>query len=249
MATTLDRSLPGEAGSDAPRHRARLDRFIGLKRDNRDPWISRYADHIRILLPLVALIVVLAGVIGPMFGEATGLLVRQMPIEANRRDYMRMERPHFAGNSKDQRPYVVTADYAIQKTRDDKIFDLVNPKADLLDKQHRWAALTADSGKYDSKLRLLDLTGSVTLFQDKGYTLLTERARIDLDANAAYSDRPVRGHGPDAEVEAEGFHASERGDRIVFTGRSRLILKGHIDDGEAGAPDAPAPAHESPKGE
>jgi lipopolysaccharide export system protein LptC len=245
VATTQDLPLPA-AGPNAPRDRSRLDRFVGLKRDNTDPWISRYADQIRILLPVVALAVVLAGIIGPMFGEATGLLVRKMPLDANRRDYMRMERPHFAGNSKDQRPYVVTADYAIQKTREEKVFDLVLPNADLLDKKERWAALTADSGKYDSRLRLLDLAGNVTLFQDKGYTLMTERARIDLDANAAFGDRPVRGHGPDGEVEAEGFHASERGDRIVFTGRTRLILRGHSGADEPGAT---PPVDQPPKGE
>ncbi|MCW5745737.1 MAG: LPS export ABC transporter periplasmic protein LptC [Alphaproteobacteria bacterium] len=245
MAPTTDLPVPQAAGPTPPRDRSRLDRFIGLKRDNADPWISRYADHIRILLPLVALAVVLAGIIGPMFGEVTGLLVREMPLDANRGEYMRMDRPHFAGNSSDQRPYTVTADYAIQKTREDKVYDLVQPKADLLDKKDRWAAISADTGKYDTRLRLLDLAGNVTVFQDQGYTLTTDRARIDLEANAAYGDRPVRGHGPDGEVEAEGFHASERGDRLVFTGRTRLILKGH-DTGDAGPT---PPADQPPKGE
>lgn len=246
MATTHDLPALGASDPAASRDRSRLDRYIGLKRDNSDPWISRYADHIRILLPVVALAVVLAGIIGPMFGEVTGLLVRQMPVDANRREYMRMERPHFAGSNNNQQPYVVTADYAIQKTREEKVYDLFQPKADMLDKKERWAAITADTGKYDQRLRMLDLTGNVTLFQEKGYTLTTERARIDLDGNAAYSDRPVRGHGPDGEVEAEGFHASERGNRVVFTGRAKLILKGHGDSDE---PDAPAPADQPAKGE
>lgn len=224
---------------DAPRDRSRLDHFIGLKRESREPWIARYADHIRISLPLIALAVVLAGIIGPMFGEATGILVRKMPLESNRPHYMRMDRPHFAGNDKSQKPYTITADYAVQKTKDDKVYDLFQPKADLLDKKERWTAVTADTGKYDQQLRLLDLNGNVTLFQDKGYTLVTERARVDLEANAAYGDRPVRGHGPDAQVESEGFHASERGNRLVFTGRARLVLKGHEEPTEPDATPAP----------
>ena len=239
MAPTPD--LPGRpaAGAAVARDHSRLDRYIGLKRESTEPWIARYADHIRISLPIIALAVVLAGVIGPMFGEATGLLVREMPVEDNRKHYMRMDRPHFAGNDKNQRPFTITADYAIQKTRDDKVLDLFRPKADMLDKKQRWIAVTADTGTYDQQLRLLDLNGNVTLFHDRGYTITTGRARVDLAAQAAFGDRPVRGHGPDGEVEAEGFHASERGDRLVFTGRSRLILKGHDDTNDHNAPADP----------
>lgn len=242
MAPASDSPIIEAAGIVPPRDRSRLDGIIGLKRDSSEPWIARYADHIRIALPIVALLVVLAGVIGPMFGQATGLLVRKMPVEGDRRYYMRMDRPHFAGNDKNQRPYTVTADFATQKSRDEKVFDLVQPKADMLDKKSHWVAVTADTGKYDQQLRLLDLQGNVTLFQDQGYTLTTERARVDLDANAAYGDRPVQGHGPDAEVVAEGFHASEKGDRLVFTGRARLVLKGHMPPVERDAVPADPPA-------
>jgi lipopolysaccharide export system protein LptC len=245
VASASDQTVPGGGGDSPRRDRSRLDQIIGLKRESTEPWLARYANHIRILLPLVALVVVLAGVIGPMFGEATGFLVRKMPLDFNRGEYMRMERPHFAGNDKHQRPYTITADYAIQKARDVKVLDLFKPKADMLDKKERWTALTADTGKYDQQLHLLDLTGNVTLFQDKGYTLTTERARIDLDADAAYGDRPVQGHGPDGEIRSEGFHASERGDRIVFTGRARLILRGHQQDTTEPAP-APQPAGRPP---
>jgi lipopolysaccharide export system protein LptC len=232
------------AAPDLPTHppgrdRSRLDRYIGLKRDSTEPWISRYADHIRIALPLVALAVVLAGIIGPMFGEATGLMVRKMPLDRDRTEYMRMDQPHFAGSNKKQQPYTVTADYAIQKSRAAKVYDLFQPKADLLDKKDKWIAVTADTGKYFQEVRMLDLAGNVTLFQDKGYVLTTERARVDLDADSAYGDRPVHGHGPDAQVEAEGFHVSDRGNRLMFTGRSRLILQGH-DDAVEGADPKPA---------
>ncbi|HEX2890059.1 LPS export ABC transporter periplasmic protein LptC [Vineibacter terrae] len=239
MASASDMPVP--QGKEGKRG-SRLDEFIGLKRESSEPWIARYADHIRILLPAIALAVVLAGVIVPMFSETTGILVRDMPLETNRGIYMRMDRPHFAGNDNNHRPYTVTADYAIQKSRDEKVYDLFQPKADILDKKSRWIAITADTGKYDQQLRMLDLSGNVTVFQDKGYTVTTDRARVDLEASAAFGDSPVRGHGPDGQVEAEGFHASERGDRIVFTGRSRIVLRGHDDTSEPEAPPADTPS-------
>ena len=220
---------------------SRLDRFIGLKRDSREPWIARYAAHIRIALPLIALAVVLAGIVIPMFGEATGIMVRQMPERSSRGEYMRMERPHFAASDSTRRPYTLTADYAVQKTRDLKVYELARPKADLLDKKGRWIAVTADHGRYDQQLRMLDLGGEVTLFQDQGYTIATDQARIDLEAHAAWGDRPVRGHGPDGEIEAQGFHASEGGDRLVFTGRTRLVLNGHVEPPDPAAAPGPEP--------
>jgi lipopolysaccharide export system protein LptC len=241
VAPTQDLTAP-EPGVAPPGRRSRLDGLIGLKREHREPWLARHADIVRIALPAIALVVVLGGIIGPMFTEATGILMRNMPLAGNRGEYMRMQQPHFAGTDRKQQPYTLTAKYAVQKVREQKVYDLFQPKADLLDRKERWVAITADTGKYDQQLRMLDLVGRVTLFQDKGYILTTERARIDLDASAAYGDRPVRGQGPDAEVEAEGFHASEKGDRLVFTGRARLILKGHDDTPEA----EPGPRTEQP---
>lgn len=246
MAPTQDLTAPELQATASGPGRSRLDGIIGQKRESSEPWLARHADRIRIALPIIALVVVLGGIIGPMFTESTGILMRNMPLGGNRGEYMRMDRPHFAGSDRKQQPYTLTADYAVQKTREQKVFDLVQPKADLLDRKERWIAVTADTGKYDQQLHMLDLAGHVTLFQDKGYILTTERARIDFDASAAYGDRPVRGQGPDGEIEAEGFHASEKGDRLVFTGRSRLILKGHDDSSDA---DPRPRAEQQPAGE
>ncbi|QQS14572.1 MAG: LPS export ABC transporter periplasmic protein LptC [Rhodospirillales bacterium] len=225
--------------ADPGRDRSRLDRVIGLKRDDSDPWVAAYADHIRVALPLIALAVVLAGLVWPMFGGSTGIPLGRMPQVQDRQEYMRMTSPHFAGNDKGRKPYTVTADHAVQRTKQEKVFDLARPKADLLDGKNRWLAITADTGRYDEKLHLLDLAGEVTLFQDNGHTLVTERARVDLDGSAAYGDRPVTGHGPSGELAGEGFHASQRGERVVLTGKSRVVLEAKDDPPASTAPTAP----------
>lgn len=226
--------------ADPSRDRSRLDRVIGLKREDSEPWVARYADHIRVALPLIALAVVLAGLVWPMFGGSTGIPLARMPQVQDRQEYMRMTNPHFAGNDKGRKPYTVTADHAVQRAKQEKVFDLARPKADMLDGKDRWLAITADTGRYDEKLHLLDLAGEVTLFHDNGHTLVTERARVDLDGSAAYGDRPVAGHGPSGEIVAEGFHASERGERIVFTGKARVVID--VKDDPPKAPESTPPA-------
>src|SRR5207244_19417 len=44
--------------------------------------------------------------------------------------------------------------------------------------------------------------------------------------NAAQGSDPVDGHGPSGDVKAQGFQILEKGDTIVFTGKSDMLLRG-----------------------
>ena len=59
---------------------------------------------------------------------------------------------------------------------------------------------------------------------DDGYEFQTEEARIDFRIGAASGDTPVKGHGPFGTVDAEGFRIVESGNRIIFNGKSRLVI-------------------------
>src|SRR5947207_1054442 len=51
------------------------------------------------------------------------------------------------------------------------------------------------------------------------------RLRVDPRAGSMVSDRPIRGDGPDGEVDAEGLEVRGQGERVIFTGRVRLLLQ------------------------
>ena len=87
-----------------------------------------------------------------------------------------------------------------------------------------WLALTAKSGQYDRESELLDLFGSVSVFHDKGMEVHTEAARIDLNNGTAEGVQPVEGQGNMGFINAEGFLVLDRGERIIFTGKSRMII-------------------------
>jgi hypothetical protein len=44
--------------------------------------------------------------------------------------------------------------------------------------------------------------------------------------NSAEGGDPVEGHGPSGDIKSQGFRIYDKGDEIIFTGASDLVLKG-----------------------
>jgi lipopolysaccharide export system protein LptC len=135
--------------------------------------------------------------------------------------------PRYVGTDEDHQPYAVTADIA--KKLDGEGMDvrigLELPKADITLKDGTWLVLTAENGIYARRNKTLDLSGAVNLFHDSGYEFRTDKAQVDLARGIAEGDRPVRGQGPFGTLNAEGFRLLNKGRTIVFTGKSKMILK------------------------
>ena len=74
------------------------------------------------------------------------------------------------------------------------------------------------------KQEVLRLVGGVDLFHDDGYVFWTYEALIDFRNGAASGETPVRGQCPFGTIDAEGFRRVDNGDRIIFNGKSRLVI-------------------------
>ncbi|HIO38088.1 MAG TPA: LPS export ABC transporter periplasmic protein LptC, partial [Rhodospirillales bacterium] len=98
------------------------------------------------------------------------------------------------------------------------------PKADITVSDGSWLVLTANSGVYYQKRKFLNLEGAVNLFHDSGYEFKTKKAHIDLNQGIAISNEPVKGQGPFGQLQAEGFQIENKGNKISFLGKSKLIL-------------------------
>jgi len=136
----------------------------------------------------------------------------------------RLVAPRYLGVDEQNRPYNVTATVAVQRV--ENLVELEAPRADmLLNEGTAWVLLEAREGQFDRMRNHLDLAGQVTLWHDNGAMLVTEAAAIDLRANAAAGDRPVAAQGPFGTLAAQGFRLTDRGQIVLFTGRSRLVLE------------------------
>jgi lipopolysaccharide export system protein LptC len=187
---------------------------------------GRVARFVRIALPLVAL--GLAGLIfawsriDPIIEKIHISDTEQAPQEI---DTVTMENARFAGVDAQNRSFNVTAVRAVQSADDSNHIDLQQPKGDIVLASGAKVAVQSDTGGLQRDTQILDLVGKVMLTQDQGYEFHTTKARIDLNARTAAGDAPVEGHGPQGEIQAEGFDILDGGTRVIFRGRSRALLQ------------------------
>ena len=219
----IPRTRPGVA----PRRR-----LLAPSRDRRMPterqlirrrfvmrWIKR-------LLPIGAVALLAAVALWPEIerAEDRGRVSFRRVVQSGP-EQVRVIEPRYQGLDDQSRPYNVTAALARQ-AGSAEVIELDRPRADMLLSDGGWVLLESRDGRYDRGQNRLDLAGDVTLWHDNGSVLVTGTAAIELGAGSAQGDSPVAAQGPFGTLTSEGFRLSERGQVVVFTGRSRLMLEG-----------------------
>lgn len=136
-----------------------------------------------------------------------------------------MENVRFAGVDAENRVFNVSAARAVQSVEDSNRIELTVPNADIALPDGTRIAVESEAGEFARNTRILDLRGSVVVTQNRGYEFRTSQAQIDLAKRIATGTAPVEGHGPDGDVTAEGFQILDDGARVIFTGRSHVMLR------------------------
>ncbi|MBT5049211.1 MAG: hypothetical protein HOM58_11985 [Rhodospirillaceae bacterium] len=186
---------------------------------------SRFVSSMRITLPLIAAAVALIVIAWPQFGEKPKRFsLGVSKVTVNDGGGQQIVNPRFTGTDSDDRPFTVTADAASQVKTSPMMIDLSFPRADITMGSGTWLAISADSGLFDRKAETLALKGSVNLFHDIGYELRTASAHVDLAGGMATGLDPVSGQGPFGSLNSAGFQIFDRGRRVIFTGKSKLVL-------------------------
>ena len=186
---------------------------------------SRLVFVMKVLLPSIAVALLALVIAWPeLISEASRFRLNAIPIDQREADTLRMVNPRFVGTDDRNQPFAVTADMATQSSGNADLVALNQPKADIALDDGSWVALTASNGLYHRADQSVDLRGAVNVFHDDGYEFHSESARIDLSAGTATGEEAVAGQGPLGNIEAEGFRILDRGARILFTGKARLVL-------------------------
>jgi lipopolysaccharide export system protein LptC len=153
---------------------------------------------------------------------------------------LKMLNPRYAGTDRLNRPYVLTAAIGRQVPNHDNLMSLEQPRAEMMVHPGAKVVVTAATGIYQSQTQLLDLFGDVTMTHQNGTRFVTPRAHADFSANTAEGHNPIEGHGPSGDIWGQGFRVLDKGDTIIFTGRSHAALK--ASKAGMGKPAAPPPA-------
>lgn len=221
--------MSGTGASDgavqlADRQVARRSRF-GARPAPPLPYLVRYSSHIQVGLPFLALTIVMGGLVWPLLtGDVVRMPVGRAPMSADRPDYASLERPRLSGLDRADRPYSLAAERATQRHRGDSELHLTAPRVELTAPNGRNIEVWSEAARFDRSENLMDFSGNVTARDDRGNTLVAQRLVVDPRAGSMTSDRPIRGFGPDGEVDAEGVEVRGHGDRVIFSGKVRLVL-------------------------
>jgi lipopolysaccharide export system protein LptC len=190
----------------------------------------------------------------PMIGAALLLLVAAWPrlapliesvrlnafgIDLRAARELKMLRPRYAGTDRLNRPFVVTAAVGRQLPERNDLMSLEEPRAVMIAHGGAHIVLTAASAIYQSQPQLLDLFDNVILTHQNGTRFVTQQAHADLAHNTADGQVPIEGHGPSGDIWGQGFRVLDKGDTIIFTGRSHAILRGTKPAQPAVAPPEP----------
>ena len=202
---------------------------------------SRRVALLKLVLPTIGISMLLLVVawprIAPLFDR-----FHLAAIDLREARDLRMINPRYAGTDRDGRPFVITAAVGRQVPQRDDVMSLDQPVANLQSHSGAKFVITSDSGVYQTQTQYLDMFGKVTVDHENGSKFVTSSARLDAAHDAAEGHEPVEGHGPQGDVSGQGFQILDKGDIVIFTGTSNLLLKGSKEQATPPAPAAlPAP--------
>jgi lipopolysaccharide export system protein LptC len=202
-------------------------RFLAVTDRRRTPSVlhSRIVSFLKVVLPGAALALAVVFFIWPYFQPSDrNFRVRPIPVTAADLENLNVVGARFVGLDGRNQPFTLMADQAIQATGASNSMDLDRPQGDITLRDGSWLAVTANRGTYQRPANTLTLNGDVSLFQDGGYEVHTEAANIDLARGHAEGSSAVRGQGPGVQMEGTGFQIFDRGQRMLITGPSRLVI-------------------------
>lgn len=186
----------------------------------------RHSGRVRFLkltLPVVAVLMVAAFVAKSWLATPEGVSVElgSTAIEGGR---LVMSDPKLDGFTRDNRPYNMTAERAIQDIGNASKIDLEGIAAKLPFDDENWVTVAAKSGVLDRDSNTLGLNSDITFTTDTGIHALLRSAVVDMAAGKLETSDPVDITLDGARIEADSMRISEKGAVMVFENRVRMEI-------------------------
>ena len=186
---------------------------------------SRFVALMKMLLPAIAVALLGLVTIWPKVAPRNSVFKEAFAgFDIKSVDTMAMQNPRYYGTDNKNAPFTVTATVATQVQSQPMVVALENPQGDFTQKSGSGMIITSDNGLFRQKEDILDLLGHVDLYQDTGYEVHTNSARLDVAKSNAWGDEPTAGKGPAGTIEGEGFRLMDRGSDVTFTGKAKAVL-------------------------
>jgi lipopolysaccharide export system protein LptC len=135
-----------------------------------------------------------------------------------------MAKPQLEGVTKDNRPYEMLAERAIQEATAPGIIQLeaISAKLPLYDKE--WVTIDAPGGTYDRDKNTLDMQNPFRIKTTNGLSATINSAFIDMGNSTLKTSDPVDIVLNGTRLTAESMSVLEKGKLFVFDKKVRLVI-------------------------
>jgi lipopolysaccharide export system protein LptC len=215
VAMTSDHWVPASSSRQNPRQAL----FRSARRH------TLVVRALRVAIPLGAVVAVLGLIVTPFMSPlhaVSGLSVGTVGIENGK---VKMETPRLTGYRKDNRPYEVNAEAALQDIRNPTEVELVTLTARLQMEREGWVTVNAKTGLFNTQAERLKLIDDVRVRTETGYDIHMQNADIDFKAGTVVSKQPVKVNLGATTVDADSLDVKDNGALIVFDGRVRAVIE------------------------
>jgi lipopolysaccharide export system protein LptC len=138
-------------------------------------------------------------------------------------EVLRMERPSYRGLDSKGRPFVLTAERAIQKSSEDAVVELQKLTANISTTGGD-AKLSSELGAFDLKKEQLRISGGISVSRADGYAFQTKSAVLDLSSRMAWGVDGVSGDAPLGMFRAQKFQVNVETGNVTFSGGTKLRI-------------------------
>ncbi len=139
---------------------------------------------------------------------------------------LEMTGARYAGTTPSGMKFTIQASRAIESAQNRGVVRLFEADGFVEDNKEGKTTLSAKEALYDTTAKRLDMTGDVDIYQDQHQMRLTSQMMTAfMDKGELVTEMPVKLASPQLLLTAEGMHAKEHGDIILFKGKSRAQLK------------------------
>lgn len=206
--------------------RLNLEAYAARKKQDvrRSRRYSRFVGLMKFLLPLTAVaLIVLIAAWPQIYGGEEGFRFSFADLQRDEAGQLGVSKARFAGTDSTGRPFLVTAERAMQKEGFD-VFELTTLQADITTADGTWLSVTADKGEYSRSDRTLVLQGVIDIYSNVGYEMHATHAVVNLATGTITSREPIQGHGPLGAMAAEQMTYSSTDKHLQLQGGVRVTL-------------------------
>ena len=184
---------------------------------------------ISLSLFLLGIAIIIGGVIvgwTSFFQKNDNIEISLESVSAQPAGNLEMTVARYSGTTENGMTFSIKAERAIESANQRGVVRLFAPDGFISSSEEGRTNLSSQEAIYDAGERRLDMAGNVKIVQSQQQlTLSSEEMTALIGKGELLTQKPVTLEGPDIFLSSQGMHATENGDVILFTGKSRIELK------------------------